>query len=328
MPTDIFQIRLREARKMMGYSMERLSALVRHGVTKQSISKYESGKMFPRGATLHQLAHALRISPEYLMGRGMPIDEPMLRSAFKQPLGCEEKDSLISMLAFWSEQYVEAEKRAGMEALFANPIADFQVRTFPDVSSAADHLRQAWNLGTGPIPSVLRLMERKGIKILNHPLPMGVLGLSTWAAGSYPLVVLDMSHEKHTPERLRFTASHELGHIMMNVPSDVEEAEKERLCSQFAGCFLLPKSTLYEEMGSTQRQTVALAELIDLHEAYGVSVSALVHELSDFGIISPEHYHWWFEERISKNPREVGWGEYLFPETLGREKRVRANGER
>lgn len=313
---------------MMGYSMEHLSTLVRHGVTKQSISKYESGKMFPRRATLLQLAHALLISPEYLMGRGMSIDEPMLRSAFKQPLEREEKDRLVSMLAFWAEQYVEAERSAGMESRFDNPIADFEVRTLSDASAAADRLRQAWSLGTGAIPSVLRLMERKGIKILNHPLPMEVLGLSTWAACRYPLVVLDMSHEKHTPERLRFTASHELGHILMNIPGDVELAVKERLCSQFAGCFLLPKSTLYEEIGNTHRTTVALDELIDLHEAYGVSVSALVHELSDFGVISPEHYHWWFEERIKKNPKEVGWGEYQFPETIGREKRVRANGRK
>lgn len=39
-------------------------------------------------------------------------------------------------------------------------------------------------------------------------------------------------------------------------------------------------------------------------------------------MITDEHYHWWFEERISKNPREKGWGTYPIPETLGREKRI------
>lgn len=322
MPTDIFSIRLREARQMMGYSMERLSSLTRHEVTKQSISKYESGKMLPRGATLKKLAQALDISADYFAGRGMQIDKPMLRNAFKTPLEPEETQRLVAMLSFWAEQYVSAEKRTGMETPFVNPLADTEVDSLENVSAAADRLRQAWNLGSGVIPSILRLMERKGIKILNHQLPMNVLGLSTWADGAYPLVVIDMSHEKHTVERLRFTAAHELGHIVLNIP---DGEKRETYCNQFAGCFLLPKSTLYEEIGCAHRDKVTLEELIDLHEAYGLSVSALVHELKDFDIIDEKYYHWWYDERINKNPKEVGWGEYLFPETIGREKRVRSN---
>ena len=324
MDTTMFSIRLQEARKMMGWSMEQLSEETSRTVTKQSISKYEKGIMFPRINTLSVLAKALNISIGYFSGQGMHIDTPMLRNAFKDSLPQEDNERLVAMLSFWSEQYVETEKRAGMEAPFVNPIVDIVVETLDEACAVADHLRRAWNLGTGPIPSVLRLMERKGIKILDRQLPMGVLGLSTWANDIYPLVAIDMNHEKHTPERLRFTASHELGHIMMNIPSDTAADVRERLCSQFAGCFLLPKSTLYEEIGGTTRESVSLDELIDLHEAYGVSVSALVHELWDFRIISREHYDWWFDERIKKNRKEVGWGEYLFPETLGREKRVKS----
>ena len=327
MPKNLLAIRLHEARLMMGYSMEQLAAATSHAVTKQSVSRYEKGEMTPRSATLSLLASALHISEEYFYGTNIHIYTPMLRNAFKEMPSAEEIQRVEAQLAFWAEQYIEAEKAADMQIPFTPPVPSVVVSDAENACLAADALRQAWRCGDGPIPSVLRLMERKGIKILDRPLPGGVLGLSTWADGRYPLVVIDMANEKHTVERLRFTACHELGHLVLNIPQEIDMAEREKLCNKFAGYFLLPKSTLLEEIGNAARDKVTLDELIDIHDQYGVSVSALVHELWDFRIIPEEHYHWWYEEVISKNPKEVGWGRYLFPETLGREKRVRGNVE-
>ena len=39
-------------------------------------------------------------------------------------------------------------------------------------------------------------------------------------------------------------------------------------------------------------------------------------------MITREHYDWWYDECINKNHKEIGWGEYKFPETIGREKRL------
>ena len=64
--------------------------------------------------------------------------------------------------------------------------------------------------------------------------------------------------------------------------------------------------------------------MIDLKEVYGVSIAAQVHEAWDIRMISREHYDWWFDENINKNRLEEGWGEYAFPETVGREKRMDA----
>lgn len=64
--------------------------------------------------------------------------------------------------------------------------------------------------------------------------------------------------------------------------------------------------------------------MIDLKELYGVSIAAQVHAAWDLGMISREHYDWWYDERIKKNKLEDGWGVYNFPETIGREKRMEA----
>ena len=91
---------------------------------------------------------------------------------------------------------------------------------------------------------------------------------------------------------------------------------------KFASFFLFPQKTFIEEMGNRQREALILDELIDLKEIYGVSVAAQVHEAWDIKMISREHYDWWFDEMIKKNLLEQGWGQYTFPESLGREKRV------
>lgn len=325
MDTQLFSVRLREARQMMNLSMDQLSERTGHAVTKQSISKYEKAKMMPRGATLALLAKALDISVEYFNGTNMQLDAPMLRNSFKKEPTEEDMQRVEAQLSFWAEQYIRAEHAVGIETPFVNPLRNLIVKDFEGASHAADRLREEWRCGDGPIPSILRLMERKGVKILDKPLPGGMLGMSTMADGKLPLVVIDMANEKHTVERLRFTSAHELGHLVLNIPDDIVGGDREKLCEKFAGYFLLPHATLLEEIGSDKRDKVTFEELIDIHDQYGVSVAALVHELWDFRIINREQYDWWYNERINKNRKEVGWGAYLFPETLGREKRIKSN---
>ena len=226
-----------------------------------------------------------------------------------------------ALLSFKAEQYLRTEHQIGMQTHFVNPLEGVSVSNLEEVIEAADLLREQWHCGDGPIPSVLRLMERKGIKVLNASLPDQVVGLSTWADKIHPLVLIDMGSEKTNCERLRFTVCHELGHLLLTFP---DGAKVEQLCNQFASFFLFPRRTFKEEIGGDFRESLALEELIDLRELYGVSIAAQVHEAWDLRLISRQHYDWWYEELIKKNLKEEGWGSYRFPETLGREKRMRA----
>ena len=79
-------------------------------------------------------------------------------------------------------------------------------------------MRYARAGGDGPIASILRLLERKGIMILAATLPDYVFGMSTWADKKHPLMILDFNPEKSTVEKLRFTAVHELAHLLLLFP--------------------------------------------------------------------------------------------------------------
>lgn len=314
-----FSVRLIEARRIAGLSLSDLAERMNHIVSRQCLSFYEQGRMQPKPRTLKALAYALDISEAYLRGGGVSINRPMLRSSAGSKLTEEQFASIESALAYQAEQYLQLELRHQAVTPFVNPLDRLLIDSLSAAVQAADQLREMWNCGDGPIPSVIRLLERKGIKVFDAPLPEGVMGLSTWTNDNQPLIWVDSRTERSTIERLRFTVAHELGHLLLRI---APELDHERACNQFAGVFLFPHQTLIEELGGSHRDSLTLTEVIDLHQAYGISVAALVHTAKDLGIISIEHYNWWFDELINKNKKEESWGSYPIPERPTRQLRL------
>ena len=321
MTSNQFSIRLHEARQMMGLSMEKLAELTGGIITKQSISRYEKGLMLPKRVAKLAMAKALNISDSYFDGTNLKIDMPMLRTTSNGKLSEDELQALEAKLSFWAEQYLTKEKEAGFPTQFQNPIKGTKVSTLEDAIQASILLREKWHCGDGPIASILRLLERKGIMILAATLPDYVFGMSTWADKKHPLMILDFNPEKSTVEKLRFTAVHELAHLLLSFPQESEYSVEKR-CDLFASFFLLPKQTFIEELGAEKREKITLDEMIDIKELYGASLAASIIAARDYGIITTEYKRAWYTEHIEPNPREIGNGHYAFPETLGKEKRV------
>lgn len=311
--------RLRIAREISRLSLDDLSKAMHSCVTRQCLSKYEQGAMRPLAKRMDYLSEALGVPKHFFTGEGLSIDIPKLRTSSQRSLTEEELRATESIILFHAEKFKAIANKLNVSVEFDCPLLGNYISSFDDVVSTSEALRRAWSCGDGTIPSVFRLFERRNIWIFENNLPEQILGLSTWVDNKYPLIILDTRKEKTTVERLRFTAVHELGHLLFKFPEDINE---EKLCNKFASLFLFPKQTFIHELCSPRRKELYLEELIDLHETFGVSVAAIVHEAYDLGIITREHYVHWFETIIKNNPREEGWGEYLFPETLGKEKRM------
>lgn len=179
MINESFSIRLREARQMMGLSMDKLVERTNGAITKQSISRYEKGIMRPKRDALQAIAKALNISEAYFDGTNLKIDVPMLRTTSNGNVSEDELQALEAKLSFWAEQYLAKEKKAGFPTQFKNPIKGTKVSTQEDAIQASSLLREKWHCGDGPIASILRLLERKGIMILAANLPEYVFGMST-----------------------------------------------------------------------------------------------------------------------------------------------------
>ena len=315
----------------MHLSLNQLAIRLDTHVSRQSIAKYETDFMRPRPATLKSICKVLNISPEYILrGHDFKMSEPSLRQADKTKVTPEFMDELLINLNAWLASYLFTEEQVATPRPFVNPLKRLTISTKDDAEQAALALRKAWNIGIGAIPSLCRLAERKGVRIFNTPLPKSILGMNLWADGKYPVIILNYDNRITTVERIRFTIAHELGHLLLHFSDHIEFKPKnpdddpiEKLCEIFAGNLLLPRTTLYEEIG-TRRDFLTLEELIDIREHYGVSISAAVHQAHDLGIITTDHYNWWYDARINKNKREDGWGSYPLTELPTRLKRLQA----
>lgn len=315
--------RLRIARNTLGMSLDCLVDQLGNAVTKQAISKYERGLMTPKPALVQRMADALGVKEAYLYGKGVEIDIPMLRSTSQDRLTDEEEHRLAEHLACVAERYILLEEKTKLQKRFFNPLANITVGNKDEAEQAAIRLRKEWQIGSGEIPSVARLLERKGIRIFMAPMPDHILGVSTWGSRIYPIIALSDNTENTTAERTRFTLAHELGHLLLNIRP---ECDKERICNLFAGTLLMPPQTLKEEIGE-KRTLLTLEEMIDLRMVYGMSIAALIHQAYDLEIISEDHYNWWFDRLINNNRKEIGWGRCIMSETIGRERRLKSIAE-
>ena len=123
------------------------------------------------------------------------------------------------------------------------------VATEAEIDERADRLREAWNLGMDPVPSLCALLEEKGIKVVEADLPERISGMACRAMRQ-GRVVADavVVSTRTTVERKRFTLAHELAHKIIRSTGN-PDITLERAMDRFAGAFLVPARDLLEKVG-------------------------------------------------------------------------------
>jgi len=173
---------------------------------------------------------------------------------------------------------LEIESCLGVAQAFVNPLAGRAIKSVEDVETAAIDVRRAWGLGSCPIANLLGLLEEKGIRVFEVRGVAGFEGLS----GSYGTVPLITVNRDYPDDRVRFTAAHELGHILCGFP---EKEGAESLCHEFAGAFLLPRDALEKALMPARRK-ISLWELKELKESYGISLQAIIYRARSLGLVT------------------------------------------
>ena len=133
-----------------------------------------------------------------------------------------------------------------------------------------------------------------------------------------PIIVLNEYF--NSIERKRFTALHELGHIVLEFSSDISDAKLERLCDSFAGAILLVDDVLYNELGKN-RTVISLAELKRIKELYGISIQAIIMRASTTGFIDNiTSKEWWksYKEWNTDDTNSNDFGHYRSFEKIQR----------
>ena len=286
---EVFARRLKQARILKKMSMEKLVQLSNGIVSKQAISKYEAGKMKPNSSVLISLAMALDVDVDYFF-RPFSFDVDEFKVSFRKKADTSVKDinALKIQIQDDVERYLEVEEILQKEIVPLPKYIGDTLSTSRQMRELAIKLRSDWKLGNDAIANVQDVLESKGVKVIFVEAPSGFDGVSGIVNDKHYIVILNKCLE-HV-ERRRFTAMHELGHLLYNerMSSNLTLRDKEKLCNAFASEMLLPTYTLKQLF--TPNEKISLSELRMLQMSYGISIDAIMHKLLELDIISESKY--------------------------------------
>lgn len=304
--------RLTLARQAAGWSKKQLAETI--GRPPAAVTHYEAGLVRPSGPVLDTCAAQLGVLVGFF-ARGRPrlpldLSDAHFRSLRSARL-LERWRALATVELVW-ELTKQLTRHVRLPALRLPDLGEAAAGP----RTAARAVRTAWDLPRGPVPHLVRLLESKGIVVvfLNFSHADRVDAFSI-AAGGRPTVVL--TADKGSALRTRFTAAHELAHLLLHadvIPGDITH---EREADAFAAEFLMPAAQIAPELPTR----VDLPALLNLRHRWGVSVAALLYRCRELGTLSEASYKrammrisrlgWRADEPVRGEPLGAAPGEHL-----------------
>ncbi len=326
------------ARRLCRFSMDDLvREMGEHAVSKMAISKMERGLMRPSADTLQAIAQACHQPIGFFCQPQLNLGA--LEYRFRENVTERQRQEIKAMADDLLQRYFEVQTQEGNAFPFAHPMKGTTLRNYADAETAALRLRRRWEIGLQPIHSVYELLACYGIHVLELDLGCeNILGLSTFVNADTPIIIIN-THANTTTERKRFTALHELCHLLFRLRPDDEarhqaylatlppishtvtlkQPDEERLCDLFASAMLMPQPCVLRRFGQV-RTDVGRQEFIATRRIYGNSVAAQIHRLHDLRIIDDALYSHLYDTVIGDDRKEEKLGApYPIMETADRQ---------
>lgn len=292
--------RIKRARIKGGFSLEALALKANKIVTKQAISQYEKNQKNPSSSVLIALANALDVGVEYFF-RTVDVEIGKVDFRKHSAFGKKKQEIVKEKVREYLERYIQIEDILDMQEPFVNPIENEKLDTLDDIEDIVSKLRTEWRLGIDPIQNVVEMLELKNIKVLLIEEEKKFNGLCGKANDDacHHFIVLNTNSEL-PDDRRRFTALHELGHMLLP-----HYAEDEKASDRFAGAFLFPKESVLKEFGE-KRSKISIEELKHIKSKYGISIAGIIFRLHDLEIISDSMFkRFWIRNRTSRFDEKI-----------------------
>ena len=253
------------------------------GVTSRSLQNYETGASAPDPELLARIAKLLRFPQQFFF---LDEDMPEIKEHAVSFRKLSKMTDSMKACAF-AAGAIAVKVNQWVEDRFSLPQADLPDLSDLSPEEAAATLRRVWGLGNAPIPNMVHLLESKGIRVFSlAEETRDVDAFCTWYEGK-PFVFLNTIK---SPERSRFDAAHELGHLVRDTYTmqhgQTHGPEMERQADAFASAFLMPK----ESVTANQPPAYTIKYLMKLKRYWGVSLAALAYRFNSLGLVSEWNY--------------------------------------
>lgn len=272
--------RITFARELRGLTKKDLAEKIQK--TSSAVSQIERGLLRPDLETFVGISFALKVPPSFFIRNPAFSKQIDLSSCHFRSLRSTTQ-AMRKQSTRKGDLWIDLMEVLGSKGVIFpdEQLSNFQgpPESNEDIERMAVALRKHWGMGLGPIPNIVKLLESKGILVL--PLPDAndkVDAYSTWR-GNKPCMLL--SYHK-SASRIRFDASHELGHLIMHEDITAGDTIAERQANRFAGAFLAPKESFLEECPKGW----SYAGFSRLKDRWKISIQALLYRAKELGRIS------------------------------------------
>ena len=262
--------RLRVARETTGMSTRVVSRRLKErglSVSHVSLSNYETAKLPPPVSLIEALADLYERPREWFLQVG-----PMLRGIRYRALKAvkaSDKRAFEGEAHGWFQAYLAVEQ--AVEDPLEQPHGPFRLNPSETGADVARRMREAYKLGGYPIPSVMRLVENFGVRVIQIHTDARIDGIAA-RLGDIPVVALNQSLSN---DRIRMNAAHELGHHLFEdcvEGSTLSPDEADTRAMDFASHLLIPDNALRDAF-----ELQSMVRLVQYKERFGISLAAMLY---------------------------------------------------
>lgn len=272
--------RLSQARVLSGLTKAALAAEV--GVSAAAIGQYESGLTYPRPEHLDRMAKTLRVPIEFFAA-GRPFARVDAGVAHFRSLRSTRVGERAKALAYVEQVW---ELASILERHVELPEVNVPRLDSSDLASpavAAQVVRQYWGIGSGPLPHLVRTMEINGVVVTLLPFTANETArIDAFSTSRLPRPIAVLTPDRADDVyRHRYTAAHELGHILMHHDVSPPDQEKEREANAFAAELLAPATEIIEDLP----QRLQMHEVAAISKRWGIPAKAVITRSREIGVV-------------------------------------------
>jgi Zn-dependent peptidase ImmA (M78 family)/transcriptional regulator with XRE-family HTH domain len=284
--THVFDpTRLTQARQAVSWTKKRLADEL--AISPAAVGQYEAGVIRPRPEQLVKIAQLLDVPPDFFaVGRPKAdVDAATCHFRSLRSMRVYERDQAVTYVEQLWELCHALELSVRLPQIdlpsFGELHGEDDDGPAVTAADAARLVRRAWGLGTDRVPHVVRTLEAHGVLV-------GLLPFSdsrrvdAFSTAHTPRPIIILASDKTDVYRHRFTAAHELGHLLLHRNAQPGDVRHEREADQFAAEFLMPAARIESNLP----RRLDFTRLISLQSHWGVSVEALLYRSRELGVLS------------------------------------------
>ena len=275
--------RIRAAREAAGLTQEAVASAL--GVSRPGVSQMESGNRAVSSLELEHLARLCGRSMVDFFGDAFSSDGSATAALFRRhpEAGSESelREAVGDALKFgrsvaYLEDLLQIDRRATVAAAYRTSALKSKWEAIEQGEDAAEAERGRLGLGVEPLPDLVDLMERQGVRAVAAPMPSEISGLTLVDDAAGVVVAVN---GRHGFNRQRFSLAHEYAHVLLDRDRRAclsRRADQESLmevrANSFAAAFLLSADGVrrfveYLAKGRASRSRRQVSDGRDVHTA-------------------------------------------------------------